>query len=58
MMERSRGGSTFTLSATKRIASDLREIKKYPIEGVAVEASPDEMGRWTIFMEGPKATPL
>ena len=56
-MEKSRGGSTFTMSAIKRIQSDLKEIKKYPIEGVAVEAT-EQLGRWTIFMEGPKGTPL
>merc|ERR1711991_194507 len=45
------------MSAIKRIQSDLKEIKKYPIEGVAVEAT-EQLGRWTIFMEGPKGTPF
>ncbi len=57
-MQKSTGGSPYTLSAIKRISSDLREIKKYPLEGVAAEPHEDDMGRWSVFMEGPKGTPF
>jgi ubiquitin-protein ligase len=55
-MQKSTGD--YTLSAIKRIASDLKEIQKYPLEGVAVVPREDDMGRWSVFMEGPRGTPF
>jgi ubiquitin-protein ligase len=57
-MQKSMGGNTYTVSAMKRIASDLKEIKKYPIEGVAVGENEDNIGKWSIFLEGPKVKKL
>lgn len=57
-MDTSIGGTVFSVSATKRIGSDLKEISKYPIEGIGVVPRDEQIGVWTIYMEGPKGTPL
>jgi ubiquitin-protein ligase len=48
----------YSLSAIKRISSDLKEMQRFPVEGVAVLPAEDDMGRWSVFMEGPKGTPF
>ena len=50
--------SNYSVSATKRISSDLKEINKYPIEGVAVVPNDDALGVWTVYLEGPRGTHL
>merc|ERR1711991_831648 len=44
------------LSATaeKRVSSDLEEMQKHPIEGVACLPKDGDLSTWQIFMEGPK----
>ncbi len=34
------------------------EIKRYPIECVAVEMKDEAIGKWDVFLEGPRGTPF
>ncbi len=36
----------------------IAEIARYPLEGVAVEMREDSVGKWDVFLEGPRGTPL
>ncbi len=47
-----------TVSAEKRVQSDLEEMTKHPIEGIAVIPRDNNIGVWQIFVEGTKVRPL
>lgn len=43
--------------ATARLAKEVKDFHKHPVQGLKVELENDDLFKWTVFIAGPDGTP-